>query len=94
MRPLAVINGMLFGSIGAIFIGLAVVVFVFLVLGSENPFLRDELPALWANTAGFGLLAAISALAFFGQLKVTSWRWYAEFGLLLGLLGMAAFFLY
>ncbi|MEE8118730.1 MAG: hypothetical protein V3T39_04130 [Gammaproteobacteria bacterium] len=93
MRPLAVVNGVLLGSLSSIFLGLAVVVFIFYVLGTENPALRDELPALWISTLGFGALAAISAWAFVGQLKTTFWRWYAEVVLILALSGMGWYFL-
>ena len=93
MRPLAVVNGMLLGSLGAIFLSLAVVVLIFVLLAAENPYLREELPTLVINTAGFGALAAISAIAFVGQLKLSPWRWYAEAALVMGLLGMAFYFL-
>ncbi len=53
MRPLAVLNAIIFGSAAAITFGLLGVVVIFLVLKGSNPALGDEFPALLRNSAVF-----------------------------------------
>lgn len=78
MRPITVINGIILGSCLAIFLGLGVTLFIFLLLAPENPSLQRELAPLGVYTGIFGGMTGTAALAFYGQLKRLAWRWLAE----------------
>ena len=78
MRPITVLNGIIMGSCGSIFIGIAVTLVIFLVLGPENPSLQRELGPLTLYAAMFAALTGLSAWAFVGQLLLKSWRWWAQ----------------
>ena len=54
MRPLAVLNAIVFGSAAAITFGLLGVVVIFLVLKGSNPAMDHEFPALVRSSAVFG----------------------------------------
>lgn len=92
MRPITVLNGIIMGSCGSIFLGLAVTLVIFQFLGSEEPRLRRELGPLSIYAAMFAVLTAVSAWAFLGQLLMKPWRWWAQGILLAGLAG-AVFYL-
>jgi len=74
MRPLTMIAGILLGSALAISIGLAVVLFLFLLLGDAYPQLETEWPALVRASMIFTGLTGICALGFFGLVKNRGWR--------------------
>ncbi|HEY0941242.1 MAG TPA: hypothetical protein VGE08_14175 [Steroidobacter sp.] len=78
MRPLAVLNAIIFGSAAAITFGLLGVVVIFLVLKGSNPALGSEFPALLRNSAIFLALAAVSGASLLGLLKTLKWRWWAQ----------------
>ena len=59
MRPLAVLNAIVFGSAAAITFGLVGVLVIFLVLQGEYPQMRAEFPVLVRSSALFALLAAV-----------------------------------
>lgn len=83
MRPLTVLNGIIFGSCLSIFIGLAVTCFLFIMLAPENPSLQAELGPLGIYVGLFLGMSIVSGIAFLGQLFRKAWRWWAEGVLLL-----------
>ena len=89
MRPLAVLNAIVFGSAAAITFGLLGVVVIFLVLKGSNPAMNDEFPALLRSSVAFVVLATISGASLFGQLKALKWRWWAQAGMWTAIAGMA-----
>lgn len=78
MRPLAVLNAIIFGSAAAITFGLLGVVVIFLVLKGSNPEMRNEFPALVRSSAAFTVLAVVSGASLFAMLKTLKWRWLAQ----------------
>ncbi|MDX1443309.1 MAG: hypothetical protein R3270_05965 [Gammaproteobacteria bacterium] len=93
MRPLTALNGIIFGSCLSIFIGLAVTLLLFSLLAPENPSLQVELGPLGIYTLVFLGMASISGVAFLGQLKRSTWRWWAEGALALAGAGTVLFLL-
>lgn len=75
MRPLAIIVGIVLGSSVAITLSLLVVLFIYWVIGTDEPAIRREIPALWRNAGIFLVLTAIAAAAFYAQLVQKTWRW-------------------
>ena len=53
----------------------------------EAPQLREGWPLLTRTALTFTVIAAVSALAFFGVLRNKAWRWYGEAALALTLAG-------
>ena len=92
MRPITVLNGIIMGSCGSIFIGIAVTLVIFLVLGPENPSLERELRPLSLHAVLFLALTGLSTWAFVGQLLLKSWRWWAQVAMLAAV-GGAVFYL-
>jgi hypothetical protein len=92
MRPLTVLNGIIFGSCLSIFIGLAVTLLLFSLLAPENPSLDQELGPLSVYTSLFFGMALVSGFAFTGQMLRSNWRWWAEGALVLSGTG-AVFYL-
>jgi hypothetical protein len=78
MRPIAVLNAIVFGSATAISFGLCGVLVIFLVLKGQYPEMRGEFPALVRGSAVFLLLAAVSGASLFAALKDLRWRWMAQ----------------
>jgi hypothetical protein len=78
MRPLAVLNAIIFGSATAITFGLAGVVVIFLVLKGSNPEMSGEFPTLLRSSAIFAVLAAVSGASLLALLKTLKWRWLAQ----------------
>ncbi|HLU62577.1 MAG TPA: hypothetical protein VKZ99_09565 [Gammaproteobacteria bacterium] len=78
MRPITVLNGIVLGSCGSIFLGIAVTLLIFVLLGPENPSLQRELGPLTLYALIFLGLTLLSALAFVGQLLLKPWRWWAQ----------------
>jgi hypothetical protein len=92
VRPLAVLNAILFGSAAAITFGLVGVLVIFLLLSGRHPEMQAELPALWRSALLFTALTAASGASLFGVLRGLKWRWAALFATLLLVAGMAAFY--
>lgn len=92
MRPLAVLNAILFGSAAAITFGLFGVLVVFLILGGRYPEMRAELPALWRSGALFAALAVVSGASLFSVLKGLRWRWVAQIATWLLVAGITLFY--
>jgi hypothetical protein len=78
MRPLAVLNAIVFGSATAITFGLVGVLVIFLVLKGSNPEMSGELPTLLRSSAVFAVLAAVSGASLLALLKTLRWRWIAQ----------------
>lgn len=89
MRPLAVLNAIVFGSAAAITFGLLGVVVIFLVLKGSNPAMNSEFPALLRSSAAFAVLAAISGASLWGLLKTLRWRWWAQAAMWVTVAGIA-----
>lgn len=85
MRPFTVITGILLGSCFAITASLAAVLFVFAVLGDENPQVRHEITPLVSSTLIFLGMTVISAASFYTLLKRHRARFWAVPIMLTGL---------
>jgi hypothetical protein len=85
LRPSVVLLGFVLGSAGAITFGLLGVAVVFTWLLPEYPRLENELPTLWQTLGMFAALTGAAALSFYGQLRMTGWRWAPIVVLLLGI---------
>jgi hypothetical protein len=94
MRPLAVLNAIVFGSATAITFGLLGVVVIFLVLKGSNPAMNDEFPALLLSSVAFATLAAISGASLWGMLKQLTWRWWAQAAMWAAVASIALLYLY
>jgi len=92
MRPIAVLNAIVFGSAAAISFGLCGVVIIFLVLKGQYPEMRGEFPALVRSSAIFLVLAAVSGASLFAALKELRWRWLAQAAMWLVIAGIAALY--
>lgn len=78
MRPLAVLNAILFGSAAAITFGLCAVLIIYLVLLGRHPQLGEELIPLLRSSGMFAALSVASGLSLYGTLKRLNWRWTAQ----------------
>ena len=92
MRPLAVLNAIVFGSAAAITFGLVGVLVIFLILQGEYPQMRMEFPVLVRSSALFALLAGVSGASLLGMLQDRRWRWLAHAGMLLVIAGITAIY--
>jgi flagellar motor component MotA len=92
MRPLAVLNAIIFGSAAAITFGLLGVVVIFLVLKGSNPAMSGEFPALLRSSAVFLVLAAVSGASLLALLKTLKWRWLAQLAMWVTVAGIAALY--
>ncbi|MBL8265529.1 hypothetical protein [Steroidobacter sp.] len=92
MRPIAVLNAIVFGSAAAISFGLLGVVVIFLFLKGSNPALSSEFPALLRSSAVFLVLATVSGASLLSLLKTLKWRWLAQAAMWVVLAGIAALY--
>jgi hypothetical protein len=92
MQPLAVLNGIIFGSSVAIFLGLAVVLLLYGLNLDQAEWVRGEMVRLAVHAVLFGGLMAVSGLAFYAVLREFWWRWYAELALLAALAAVVMFY--
>mgnify|MGYP003577235208 CR=1 FL=1 len=92
MRPLAVLNAIVFGSAAAITFGLAGVLVIFLILQGQYPQMGAEFPVLVRSSAVFALLAGVSGASLLGMLKGRRWRWLAPGTMWLVVAGITAFY--
>jgi hypothetical protein len=92
MRPLAVLNAIVFGSAAAITFGLGGVLVIFLILQGQYPQMRAEFPVLVRSSGLFALLAAVSGASLLGMLKGRPWRWVAQAAMWLVVMGIAAIY--
>ena len=92
MRPLAVLNAIVFGSATAITFGLVGVLVIFLILQGQYPQMRAEFPVLVRSSALFALLAGVSGASLLGMLKSLRWRWLAHGAMWLVIAGITAIY--
>ena len=92
MRPLAVLNAIVFGSAAALTFALMGVVVVFTILQRRHPELAAEFGMLLRSTALVALLAAISGVSLFAMLKGLRWRWIAQGALWFTLAALGTFY--
>ena len=78
MRPLTVLNAIIFGSAAAITFGLTAVIVIYLVLRGRHPELATEFVPLLKSSAQFAVLAAVSGASLLAMLKGLRWRWIAQ----------------
>lgn len=78
MRPLTVLNAIVFGSAAAITFGLTAVIIIYLVLKGRHPELATEFVPLLKSSAQFAVLAAVSGASLLAMLKGLRWRWIAH----------------
>jgi ABC-type transport system involved in cytochrome c biogenesis permease subunit len=78
MRPLTVINAIVFGSAVAISFGLTSVIIIYLILKGRHPELVSEFVPLLKSSAQFISLAAVSGASLLAMLKGLRWRWIAQ----------------
>lgn len=91
MRPLTVLLGIIMGSAVALAVSLGMTGIVFLMLGEYAVRLEPERLPLLKGLAWSWSLALVAATAFYGELRLRSWRVRAQAVLLveLGLLILA-----
>jgi len=92
VRPLTVLTGIVLGSSIATTFGLGATLVVFLVLSSETPEFREELPLLARYLGLFGALTAVAAVSFIGQARERPWRRWAQLAMWGTLAGLAALY--
>jgi hypothetical protein len=92
MRPLAVLNAIIFGSAAAITFGLSAVVIVYLILQQRHPQLTEEFGLLLRSDAVFACLAALSGISLFAMLKGLRWRWIAQLAMWFTVAGIIALY--
>lgn len=78
MRPVTVLNGVLFASAAAIALGLACTLLVFAWLAPDHPRLGGEMRPLLATTGLFLLVTVACGAAFHAHLTARPWRWSAQ----------------
>lgn len=85
MRPLMVLNGILLGSCLSITVSLALVLIVFLVIGTEHTRIAGEMRPLTVSMLIFLGMTAISAWSFYSVAIGSRWLWASQAVLLAGL---------
>lgn len=85
MKPLTVITGIILGSSSSIFIGLTVVLFLFAVVGQDDPRVQDQFSPLIQSTLVFLLLTGVSVWSFITLVREHRTRWWAQLALWLSL---------
>lgn len=78
MRPLTVLNAIVFGSAAAIMFGLCGVLVIYLILHGRHPELEAEFMPLLRSCATITVLAVASGLSLFANLKGLRWRSIAQ----------------
>ena len=78
MRPIHVLNAIVFGSAVAITFGLVGVLIIFLVLQGKQPQMSAELPVLARASGLFSTLALVAGASLYAMLKALPWRWAAQ----------------
>jgi len=92
MRPAAVLIGIVLGSSVGITVSLTVVLFLYLLMGGDNPEMRRETPALLRHTAIFLGFTVIAAAAFYGTLLRRRWQWPAVAAMLVAIAGLTGYY--
>lgn len=92
MRPAAVLIGIVLGSSVGIAISLTVVLFLYLLMGGDNPEMRRETPALVRHTLIFLGFSAIAGAAFYSTLLGRRWRWPAVAAMIAAIVGLTGYY--
>lgn len=92
MGPLTVITGIFLGSCLSIAVSLAAVLLMVVLVGSDDPRLDYEIPALSSSLLIFTALTIICAASFYLLLKRHPARWFAQGLLWAGIAGTALFY--
>ena len=92
MRPLAVLNAILFGSAAAITFGLCAVLVIYLVLQGRHPQLATEFGPLLRSSGLFAVLSIASGLSLYSSLKGLNWRWAAQIAMWVAVAVTVAFY--
>jgi hypothetical protein len=92
MRPLAVLNAIVFGSAAAITFGLTAVIVIFLILKGRHPQLAGEFVPLLRSSGEFAVLAVVSGISLLAMLKGLKWSWIAQAAMWFTLIGMATLY--
>ncbi len=92
MRPMAVIAGILLGTLVSITVSLAGVLVVFLMLGADYPRLDTEFRPLIVYSLAFFVLTLISAVSFYAALIEHQKRWLLQGVLWMAMLLIGSFF--
>lgn len=93
MYPIVILNGILMGTSVAIFLGLAVVLFIYFLLAPDYPNLRAEFEPLIRNTLIFAVMSALTVTSFLGMLLKKRWRWLAEGAMFAAVAGVVIHYL-
>ena len=92
MQPLTVVLGIVLGSVFSIAFGLAIVWLIFGLRQGEDSRFALELPELARATLLFSGITVVSAFAFVGSLRVTTWRLWPLLALVAGLAGIGFYY--
>jgi hypothetical protein len=92
MRPLGVLNAIVFGSAAAITFGLTSVLVIFLLLQGRHSELSAEFGPLLRSSATFATLAVVAGASLYSSLKGLRWRWIAQAAMWFTLLAVALFY--
>ncbi|MEQ1800356.1 MAG: hypothetical protein ABL989_00390 [Gammaproteobacteria bacterium] len=92
MQPLTVVLGIVLGSVFSIAFGLAIVWLIFGLRQGEDSRFALELPELARATVLFSLVTVVSAFAFLGSLRATTWRLWPLLVLIVGLAGIGFYY--
>ena len=92
MYPLAILLGIVLGSVFSIALGLAVVTLVFWLLKSDYPRLQSEFAPLIGSLGLFTGLTIVAAASFYGEIKRRSWRVLPQIFLLAAIVGIGWYY--
>jgi hypothetical protein len=92
MGPLTVITGIFLGSCFSIAISLAAVLLMVFLVGSDDPRLDHEFPALFDSLLIFAVLTSICASSFYLLLKQHPARWISQGIMWLSFAGAGLYF--
>ncbi|MEQ9561222.1 MAG: hypothetical protein RLN69_01780 [Woeseiaceae bacterium] len=92
MGPLTVITGIFLGSCLSIAVSLAAVLLMVSLVGSDDPRLDHEFPALFASMLIFVVLTTICAASFYLMLKQHPARWISQGMMWMALAGTGFYF--
>lgn len=92
MRPLTVVNAIVFGSAAAITFGLTAVLIIYLVLQGRHPELAQEFAPLLRSAGLFAVLMIVSGVSFIAMIKTLRWRWLAQAAMWLAVLLIGALY--
>lgn len=92
MGPLGFLTGVVLGSAVSIAVVLGMILVIYLMIATDHPRVLDEYSGLVKALVLFGILTAVSAIAFLGLQRRASWRWVAQGAMWLAFLGIGYFY--